>query len=125
MNNMQKIRKKRTNYTTRDIASVIGVSHGMVSNYENDKAPIKPDQACKLADLYGCSVDFLFGRIDERQDRAIQSFLKAVGEITPSTLLRAAGYTLPDSVKGTIGTFLTLSETDRALVISLIDRLAA
>ena len=50
----------------KDVAAYLGVSNGTMSNYENDVHVPVPAALCKLADLYGVSVDYLFGRTTER-----------------------------------------------------------
>lgn len=79
VNNLQLARKTRTSYSTRDIAEIIGVTPPMVSNYENGKNPIRPEQLVKLADLYGCTIDFLLGRIDAKRDEAVMRLLTLLG----------------------------------------------
>lgn len=51
-----------------DLARALNVSKQTVSNWENDKRNPDLETLCKLADLYGCSLDHLVGREDKHQD---------------------------------------------------------
>ena len=58
---LKELRKSRK-LTQKDVALFLGIPHKTYQNYEREIR--KPDSAilCKLADLYGVSVDTLFGR---------------------------------------------------------------
>lgn len=48
----------------KEVAPVLGVSVGTVSNYEHGVHSPDPDTLAQLADYYGVSVDYLVGRTD-------------------------------------------------------------
>ena len=48
----------------KELAAVLHVSNGTVSNYENGVHSPNLDILCKIADYYGVSVDYLLGRAD-------------------------------------------------------------
>jgi transcriptional regulator with XRE-family HTH domain len=51
------------------IAELLMVSPGTVSNYETGKHKPSLDSISALADFYGVTTDFLFGRTDSRLSR--------------------------------------------------------
>lgn len=48
--------------TQREIADLIYVSEGTMSNYVNDKTRLTPEMCIKLSEIFGVSVDYLLGR---------------------------------------------------------------
>lgn len=48
----------------KELAAVLYVSNGTISNYENGVHSPSLDTLCAIADYYGVSVDFLLGRAD-------------------------------------------------------------
>lgn len=48
----------------KEVAPVLGVSVGTMSNYEHGVHAPDPDTLVQLADYYGVSVDYLIGRTD-------------------------------------------------------------
>lgn len=51
--------RKRDNYTQEQLADLLGVSRQAVSRWESDLAYPETDKLIKLAELFGCSVDYL------------------------------------------------------------------
>jgi len=49
-------------YTQKQIAEHLGISQNTYSQYEIGALNYPVDALCKLADLYGVSVDYLLGR---------------------------------------------------------------
>ena len=58
------MRKKR-GLTQRQLADKLKVSHGRISLYETGDRSPDPEMLKKLADFFGCSVDYLLGRTDD------------------------------------------------------------
>lgn len=56
------------NLTQKDVAEELKVDRSTVSYWENDAAMPRADQLPKLADLFHCTIDALFGR--ESKDTA-------------------------------------------------------
>lgn len=48
----------------KELAAVLHVSNGTISNYENGVHSPNLDTLCDIADYYGVSVDYLLGRSD-------------------------------------------------------------
>lgn len=78
----------------KDLAAYLNTSVGTISNYERDRH--FPDQncLCKLADLFGVSVDYMLGRTKYRYDLqtlqkpftkeySISDFINTSLELTP------------------------------------------
>jgi transcriptional regulator with XRE-family HTH domain len=58
------MRRKR-GLTQRQLADKLKVSHGRISLYETGDRSPDPEMLNKLADFFGCSVDYLLGRSDD------------------------------------------------------------
>lgn len=61
---MIKLRELRTSkgLTQKDVAIAIGVSPQSYGYYENQVNKPDPDTLIKIADFFGCSIDYLLGR---------------------------------------------------------------
>ena len=58
-------RHERKGLTRAQAASLLDVSEGTLKRWESG-ASIPSAKACDMAELYGCTVDYLLGRSDER-----------------------------------------------------------
>lgn len=59
--------RKRSGLSRKEVGAKIGRSEVVIGKWERgDSSPLLPD-AVKLARLYGCSVDYLAGLVDERR----------------------------------------------------------
>lgn len=65
MNNIASERARKR-LTQDQLAERLGVVTRTIRNWETDETSIPSTQACEMAELFGCSVDYLFGRCDER-----------------------------------------------------------
>lgn len=61
-----KIERKTLGWTQQKLADKINTSRSNVANWENGNNEASPDLLGKLADLFGCSTDYLLGRTDKR-----------------------------------------------------------
>lgn len=57
-----KIIRRLANMTQVDLAKSIGVTQSMVAKWENGEAYPRGEILIKLADVFHCSIDELFGR---------------------------------------------------------------
>ena len=64
MNRLKELRKK-SNFTQKEIANIIGIAQNTYSCWENGKIRIDNASLQKLADFFNVSVDYLLGR-DEK-----------------------------------------------------------
>lgn len=64
MMNLSEIRKQK-GITQKEAAKAANIAYQTYNNYENDKAIPPLDNLIKLADFFGCSIDYLVGREDE------------------------------------------------------------
>ena len=51
----------------KQIAAYLLCDQSLYSKYERGERPLPLDLACKLADFFGVSVDYLLGRTNEKQ----------------------------------------------------------
>ena len=59
--------RKRSGLSRKEVGAKIGRSEDVIGKWERgDSSPLLPD-AVKLARLYGCSVDYLAGLVEERR----------------------------------------------------------
>lgn len=65
MNNIASERVKH-NLTQKGLAERLGVASRTIRSWEKDKTSVPSSKACEMAQLFGCSVDYLFGLKDER-----------------------------------------------------------
>lgn len=63
MNRLKELRKK-SNFTQKEIANIIGIAQNTYSCWENGKIRIDNASLQKLADYFNVSVDYLLGRDD-------------------------------------------------------------
>lgn len=56
--------RKRAGYTMKELAALLGITEGAVSNYENGKRQPDLTMLLKIADVFNCSTDYLLGRTD-------------------------------------------------------------
>lgn len=61
-----KTERKALGWTQQKLADKINTSRSNVANWENGNNEASPDLLGKLADLFGCSTDYLLGRTDKR-----------------------------------------------------------
>lgn len=59
--------RKKQNMSQEKLANVLKVTRGAVSMWEIGQRQPGPDTLRKLADFFGCSVDYLLGRTDVRE----------------------------------------------------------
>lgn len=50
--------------TQQEIADLLFINRRTYAAYENGVNSMTPDTLCKIADIYGTSVDYLLGRTD-------------------------------------------------------------
>lgn len=60
----------RLDMNQEQLASALGTTVKSISFYENGERMLPSDLAGKAADLFGCSIDYLYDRTDERLPRA-------------------------------------------------------
>lgn len=53
--------------TIKEISIELGLHRGVYARYEKGIRAFPIDVLCKLADYYGCSVDYLVGRTDRKE----------------------------------------------------------
>ena len=53
-------------WTQKYVAHYLNISQRAYSYYENGERSIPTETLCRLADLYGVSIDYMLGRTDER-----------------------------------------------------------
>lgn len=66
MSKLRKLRKAK-NMTQSELAKEIKVSEKTISRWEKDKTLMKANKAKELADLFGVSVGYLLGYIDDSE----------------------------------------------------------
>lgn len=54
--------RKKNRYTQKEIGEMCGVSDISVYKWETDRTEPNIDTLCKLADIFGVSLDYLLGR---------------------------------------------------------------
>lgn len=103
---MNRIKECRINskLSQKYVAVTLGVAGPSVSNWENGKTLPTPDNLCRLADLFGVSVDYLLGKDDAPVAMEIQKQPAAQGseldnelvsmltELTPAEVLRVLDF---------------------------------
>lgn len=58
--------RKRLGLSQEELGAKIGASRSAIKDWENGNTPIKSVNLIQMADLFGCSIDWLLGRSDER-----------------------------------------------------------
>jgi len=62
----------RLGMSQSDLAETLGVgSYKTIGKYEEDETQMPPKVLSDAATLFGCSVDYLLGRTDERLPRTV------------------------------------------------------
>ena len=59
--------RKEQNMTQKKLANILKVTRGTISMWEIGQRQPGPDTLQKLADFFGCSVDYLLGRTNVRE----------------------------------------------------------
>ena len=59
--NLKAMRKARK-MTQQDLASLIGVTKGVVGSWEREETALTLEDACAIADVFDCTLDELAGR---------------------------------------------------------------
>lgn len=67
-------KRKRLGMNQTELGNAVGVSLGAVSGWEKSGIIPDTDNACALADFFGCSLDELLGRGTACQDGAWELF---------------------------------------------------
>lgn len=63
-NKLKELRTER-GWRQKDVAEKLGISVQVYGNYENWINRPDPEMLCKMADLFGVTVDYILGREDE------------------------------------------------------------
>ena len=66
MSNNVASERTRLGMSQSDLAEKLGTTRDSIKNYETGKAPIKSTMLEAMADLFGCSIDYLMDRCDDR-----------------------------------------------------------
>lgn len=66
MNNI-KSERARLGLTQRGLAKRLEIDEQTVGRWEKGASPIPSTKALDMSDIFGCSIDYLFGRSDERK----------------------------------------------------------
>ncbi|HEY8435513.1 MAG TPA: helix-turn-helix transcriptional regulator [Haloplasmataceae bacterium] len=75
----QRLRKLRVEHgmLQRELAEKLNVSRVAITQYENGKRLPEWDKLQKIADIFGVSVDYLLGRVDDKHLSLTKSTLAA------------------------------------------------
>jgi transcriptional regulator with XRE-family HTH domain len=65
MNNIASERKK-LGLSQEGLAEALGTTRDSVKKYESGETAIRSTMLIKMADYFGCSLDYLMGRTEER-----------------------------------------------------------
>ena len=79
--------RREKGLSQRGAAADLGVSQALLSHYENDAREPKLDFVVKACDYYGVTADYLLGRTDEREPRAlpVPQSCEGAGRLVDST----------------------------------------
>lgn len=66
MANHIKVERVRLNLTQKELAQMIGVSTQTANKWEHDVSSCPVDKLIEMRNVFGCSVDYLIGLVDER-----------------------------------------------------------
>lgn len=58
--------RSRIDMTQEQLAERLGVSQSAVRSWENNTSKPGPNQLLAMSDLFGCTVDYLLNRTEER-----------------------------------------------------------
>lgn len=61
----------RVGLNQNELADALGVSITTIHEYENFKRPMTTDFISVAADYFGCSIDYLLDRTDERMPKLV------------------------------------------------------
>ncbi len=64
-----KFLRERANLSVKSVAAEMQVSPQAVGKWERNESMPRAEQLPKLADLLGCTIDTLFGREEQHDDR--------------------------------------------------------
>lgn len=67
MTNFIKSERARIDLTQEGLAKRLGVDDQTIRRWEKDISPIPSDKAVEMSDIFGCTIDYLFGLTDERK----------------------------------------------------------
>lgn len=62
--------RTRLKMSQQDLADELEVSRSAIGSWESGETPVKVNALCHMADLFGCSLDYLMARTDERINKA-------------------------------------------------------
>lgn len=60
---LKELRMQR-DLSQKEFAAIMGVAQNTVSNWENGNRLLDAESIIKIADFFGCSTDYLLGRVD-------------------------------------------------------------
>lgn len=66
MNNNIASERVRLGWSQEDLANKLDASRETVKKWESGESPIKSSMLVAMSDLFGCSIDYLLGRCEER-----------------------------------------------------------
>ncbi len=107
MMKLRELRKER-NLRQKDVAEQIGVCTQSYGYYENGINKPDPETLIKLADFFGCSIDYLLGREDD------------LGHLVSR---QGIGEQLTSTEKQLLDGFRRLDQTHRTRVLGYTDAL--
>ncbi len=58
--------RKRLGMTQDELAEKVGRKRSTIVRWEGDPTLVRGVMLCKLADIFGCSVDYILGLTEER-----------------------------------------------------------
>ena len=58
--------RKRLGLSQERLAEELHTTRDVIKNFETGKTPIKSTMLETMADYFGCSIDYLMGRCDDR-----------------------------------------------------------
>ncbi len=62
-----KSERVRLGLTQKHLAERLDVDERTIGNWENETTPVPSTKAVEMSDVFGCSVDYLFGLTSERK----------------------------------------------------------
>lgn len=66
MNNSIASERTRMGLSQSQLAEKMGKQRSTIARWESDPLTLSGSVLCELSDLFGCSIDYLLGRTDER-----------------------------------------------------------
>lgn len=58
--------RKRLGLSQEELAEKMGCDRSTIIRWEADTSRVAGGRLCDMADLFGCSIDYLLGRTDDR-----------------------------------------------------------